>query len=84
MGESSRASLQGPCKPEWAGGRGTFRYWAALCTFQLWLCRAAWHSSVVTPCTMACSWAHPPPVSTSWAHSSGPLRLLPASPNSQA
>lgn len=55
---------------------GTFRYWAALCTLQLWLCRAAWHSSVVTPCTMACSWAYPP-ISTTWAHSSGSLRPLP-------
>lgn len=84
LGGSSRTSLQGPCKPEWAGGGGTFRYWAALCTFQLWLCRAAWHSSVVTPCTMACSWAHPP----TWSAPLGPTPLgpsgsCPSSPDSK-
>lgn len=35
------------------GGYGTFRYWMARWTFQPWLCRAAWHSSVVTPCTVS-------------------------------
>lgn len=34
----------------------TFRYWMARWTFQPWFCRAAWHSSVVTPCTMSCTW----------------------------
>lgn len=44
----------------WRGGRAvpchTFRYWMARWTFQPWFCRAAWHSSVVTPCTMSCTW----------------------------
>lgn len=34
---------------------GTFRYWMARWTFQPWFCRAAWHSSVVTPCTVSCT-----------------------------
>lgn len=34
----------------------TFRYWIARWMLQPWLCRAAWHSSVVTPCTVSCTW----------------------------
>lgn len=74
-GQDTEPAL-GPWMPGRAGSDGTFRYWAALCTLQLWLCRAAWHSSVVTPCTMACSWAYPPH-QHHWAHSSGSLRPLP-------
>lgn len=60
-----------------AGRRcGTFRYWAALCMLQLWLCRAAWHSSVVTPCTIACSWANPP----THQHHLGPWAFAPPCP----
>lgn len=36
--------------------RCTFRYWTARLTLQLWFCRAVWHSSVVTPCTISCTW----------------------------
>jgi len=38
---------------------GTFRYWTARWTLQPWFCRAAWHSSVVTPCTVSCTWGEP-------------------------
>lgn len=83
MGGELQTQSSGSLKARAGRRYGTFRYWAALCTLQLWLCKAAWHSSVVTPCTMACSWAHPPTVNTTQAPSAGslgPLTLLTLQP----
>lgn len=58
---------------------GTFRYWMARWTLQPWFCRAAWHSSVVTPCTVSCTCGepvvsahhHPLPLRSLWLEQGG-------------